>query len=320
MADTRRIVEDTLSRFLPRGHRVGDEFVSPCPFHKGGQEKSASFSVSLETGMAFCHTCHEGWGLRMLLVDMGVSAIEVDTVMARLPELKAPGKSLLREEGAFDGTMLPEQMLLQFRRCPTELLDAGFDIETLQYFDVGYDEQRGRITYPIRNHRGGLIGVYGRYPDGEGPKYRPYTEEIQEFEPRYRIGKKFFMWNFHRVYPLAWKEELDYLIIVEGFKQLMRVWEAGYDGVISLLGSYLTKGQKTLIERLNCDLWLFLDDDPAGWSGTLQVAKSLRAHRRIRICKYPEGAKQPDDMGREEIVEAVDKAESLMKWRRDRGI
>jgi DNA primase len=314
-----------LERLLPRGRGIGEEFSSPCPFHKGGQERRPSFSVNLTNGLAFCHTCHEGWSMSTLLRELGVSHIEAQVITGLLPDVRIVSRrGLFGKVDAFRGTKLPEALLAAYRKCPTKLLDQGFEMRTLRHFEVGYDSKRGRITYPIRDYTGSLIGVFGRVPDGfigeVGAKYKPYQQEIQDAFPGYKFGKKCTLWNFHRVYPIAWHGEADAVVVVEGFKQAMWVWQSGYKDVVALMGSYMNRLQKALLQRLGCEIVLFLDNDKAGREGTLQVGRGLRGLQRISVCGYPGGEKQPDDLMEKEVLNRIAEATDLRTWRKQNGL
>ena len=231
---------------------------------------------------------------------------------------------MFRKKDLFVGTELPEEVLAAYRTCPVDLLDDGFSMETLKRFEVGYDRLRGRIVYPIRNYLGTLIGLFGRVPDelvGEvGAKYKPYQKELQDAFPGYKLGEKQFLWNYHKVFPRAWGHDVDQVVVVEGFKQLMWVYQSGYKDVVALLGSYMTKQQEALLQRLGCDLVLLLDNDKAGRRGTIQVARALRGIQKIAVCVYPRGVHQPDDLTTEQVKDCVNNATNIREWRRANGV
>jgi len=309
-----------LKTYLPKGKQIGEEFVSPCPFHKGGQERRPSFSLNMEQGVSFCHTCHKGWSLKTLLRELGVPQLEADRVVGRFPKRVTP-KSIFRDTDLFKGFEIPELVLVEFDRCPLELLIKGFKKETLKYFEVGYDLERDRITYPIRNVWGTLVGIYGRLSDEEkeilGLKYKPYQEEFQEAVPGYKIGGRQHLWNLHHLYPIAWKVGLGEVIVVEGFKQAMWVWQAGFYNVLALFGSYMTRTQQALIQRIGSNIILFLDNDGAGKEGTLRTAGILRGLQKVKICTYPEKCNQPDDMDSQMVRSCIEGASDLRTWRRN---
>lgn len=326
-----RALLEVLGRHLPRGRPGAGEYAAPCPFHKGGRERRPSFNVNLETGLAFCQACHQGWNFRTLLHDLGLGDRQVDIEMAKLPPgFSAPTKRkrLFRGELLFTtDEVLPEAILSPYRhRCPGRLLRAGFDKETLRHFEVGYDREGERVIYPVRNHRGSLVNVVGRVSErrrGDGdPKHFPLIPEIRDFLDRrdWRPGRKRYLWNMHRVYPVAYHEGIDQVVVVEGYKQLMWVWQSGYKDVVSLLGSRMTRPQKTLLSRLGCDVLLFLDADDAGRKGTLEAAKALRGQQRVMVCEYPDDVRQPDGLDEDEVLESIDNPIDLRTWRRRHGV
>jgi DNA primase len=114
--------------------------------------------------------------------------------------------------------------------------------------------------------------------------------------------------------------EQDYVVAVEGFKADMWVWQAGITSVVALLGSYMSWEQGWILERMGAPVYLFLDNNNAGWSGQLDAAKRLtKAGLRTHIVQYPprlledEGA-QPDSLSSDEVVEQVARAPRYEEW------
>lgn len=326
------LVVRLLQKYMPRGRPASGEFIAPCPFHKGGRERRPSFGLNLQTGLSFCHTCHQGWSFRTLLFDLGLGPRRVDHEMAKVPpEFSSPARRRCTFKGELEftaGDVLPETLLAPYRkRCPSRLLRAGFDRDTLRHFEVGYDRGEERVIYPVRNHRGSLINIIGRVHEhrrGEGqPKHFPLMREIRGFldDRQWKPGPKRYLWNLHRIYPTAFHHGIDQVIVVEGFKQLMWVWQAGYKNVVALLGSHVSRAQRSLLHMLGCDLLLFLDNDPAGREGTLEIAKRMIGIQMVRVCEYPvDERQQPDGLDEEQIRDCIENPVDLRTWRKACGV
>jgi len=104
----------------------------------------------------------------------------------------------------------------------------------------------------------------------------------------------------------AWRQANTFgLVLVEGFFDVAKLVEAGCRNAVALMGSAISEKQ---IERL---LWMqtrvrfphiqiFLDRDPAGQRGVLQVQRQL-ASRGLSVTVFdwspvPESVKDPADM------------------------
>ncbi|MGA7410202.1 MAG: hypothetical protein WBW33_06935 [Bryobacteraceae bacterium] len=78
----------------------------------------------------------------------------------------------------------------------------------------------GRLVIPIHNERGELVAYAGRSIDGSEPRYK--------LPAGFRKSQVLF--SLHRVTGPD-------VIVVEGFFDCMKVWQAGHQAVVSLMGS-----------------------------------------------------------------------------------
>jgi DNA primase len=126
-------------------------------------------------------------------------------------------------------------------------LDQGLRIRTQKYFQVGIDVRSDRITFPIHNRSGELIGVKARYMGNN-----------KEIEDKYKYlylvpcNKSIEFFNFHRAKPyiISQKE----VIIVEGAKTCMYLHQWGFKNVISIEGDTLSGEQIKLLKELGIDI------------------------------------------------------------------
>ncbi len=319
-------------KFLRKVRRSGpNDVMAICPFHlkaDGSEEKTPSFAMSLATGLFFCHACQEKGNLFTFLRNIGVprDVIErgyrflIDSAASNLPSTPDPLRPKI-----FSQAPIEEALLGIFENCPVELLNAGFSMETLYAFEVGFDEAHGRITFPLRDLNGKLVGISGRNPPGIDPKYKVYTEEykVWKLEPRAEPDKRFLLWNADKLYQsLYFSPPHEPLVIVEGFKACMWVRQAGIKNVVALLGSYMSWEQRWIIERIGAPVIIFLDNNYAGRRGTVKMADVLKQTMNVGIALYPprledDDKAQPDSCAPEEIVHAVTTAPSYLRWLMD---
>ncbi len=302
--------------------------MSLCPFHRkmdGTEERHPSFALNLSTGLYFCHSCHEKGNLFTFLRDIGLSrdVIErdyrylIDSASTNLP----PPPDALRCR-VFDLMPIEESLLGLFEFCPIELLQQGFKLETLRTFEVGYDKWFGRITYPLRDLSGKLVGLMGRNADGYGPRYKVYTKEYPMWglPERTEPDKRLLLWNGFRVYTsLYLNAPTEPVVVVEGFKAAMWVYQAGVKNVVALLGSYLSWEHQWTLERIGAPVLLFLDNNYAGRKGTFDAAEVLKRSLDVRIVEYPERLEadddaQPDSLTPDEVVMQTARAPSYLNW------
>jgi len=222
--------------------------------------------------------------------------------------------------------VLDEDVLDEYRHAPKMLLRAGYAKSTLRHFEVGYDPNNLRITFPIRNVYGDLVGISGRAMlEGQEPRYKIYDSEMKMREG-FHIPKEYSMeevkdsvlWHGHVVRPFFYtsEEQSEIFVITEGFKACMWVWQSGYKSSVATIGAYLTDMHAELIASSVQHVVLFLDNNEAGWRGTVRAGRILSSYGiDVRVAKYPDERQQPDDLTPEEVTFSISKPESYILWR-----
>jgi DNA primase len=201
-------VLDLVRRYLPgrQFRQAGNgNILTTCPFHKGGEEKTPSFSVNPNKGLYHCFACHEAGTLKGLLFALHVPRATIDAELVHIQPLLDSQREQWKLEKTFafskkdpfkaDYT-LPETLLSNYEFCPFSLTGRdnpwsklevpadvpiptlpnwGFDPSVLQKLQVGYDQWNHRITWPLRDLYGDLAGISGgsTKPD-QWPKYKVY--------------------------------------------------------------------------------------------------------------------------------------------------
>lgn len=278
-----------------------------CPIHKGGREQRPAAYIYYRSGTWRCHACGRGGPVKDLLMSLGFGDDQASRVVSDL-KTAAPSESSQKREYP----TCPEYYLGAFGRRPLTLVNAGFDRKVLDHMEVGFDESRTRVIYPVRSEAGKLHGVVGgavfpesdpRYPVyyGTEPKYLAYGPR-QGFP--YQLNPKWTLWNYKS---LADRKDFQQpLVVVEGFKALLWVLMAGIDKVVATFGTAYETKQVDLLARMGCPILLFLDNDPAGREATLRLQKDLRRRTSgIGVVTYPRPVRQPDDLTAEEVKQCL---------------
>lgn len=303
-----------------------------CPYHGGGHERTPSMAISTLKPVWFCHACKASGHLSQILRSFGVPRAMIDVLLPRDDKgqyergSSSLAAKILRGKNPFRGKyILDEAVLDYYRLAPTTLLRAGFAKETLRHFEVGYDEQNVRITFPLRTVLGDLVGISGRslYDEIE-PRYKLYDAELIKRKD-FHIPKDYSMeevkrallWHGHIVRPLFFipnngKQEI---IITEGFKACMWTWQNGFEDTIAIMGSYLTQQQAELLSRATRRITLFLDNNEAGVQGTCFAGFALlQKGVEVRVARYPDQRQQPDSLSTEELHQTLTQTWSFREW------
>lgn len=147
-----------------------------------------------------------------------------------------------------------------------------------------YDIYRNRVTFPILDLRGNVIGFGGRVLDDSKPKYLNSGDT-----PVFKKTKNLFALN------LAKNERADRLILAEGYMDVIAMYQAGFHNVVATLGTALTQDQARIISGYVNEVVLSYDSDEAGQKATKRAVSLLSAEGvKARVLKI-EGAKDPDE-------------------------
>lgn len=165
-----------------------------------------------------------------------------------------------------------------------ELVQGGLSVQKKDR--NGYiDRFVNRIIFPIFDIRGKVIGFGGRVLDNSLPKYLN-SPETSIFNKRYNL----YGLNFAKKYI-----QDETLIVVEGYMDVISLWQYGIKNVVASLGTALTKEQGQLIKRYAKKAILAYDSDDAGIKATLKGMELLNELGiEVRILKL-DNVKDPDE-------------------------
>ena len=191
-----------------------------------------------------------------------------------------------------------------------------FDAETMEATglckrnDRGwYDFFRGRITFPIRDPRGRIVGFGARLldPEAKAQKYVNSAEGLLFHKSKLLYG----------VDVLAQSLQLKAtgrVLLMEGYTDVIAAHEAGFDNAVAPLGTSLTREQVALAHRYGDGVTLVLDGDEAGVAAAERgVNVVLEMGVDAKVAVLPEG-KDPFDLLRTQGPEAFAK---VLKSARD---
>jgi DNA primase len=320
-------VADQIAETYLQRVKLKDKYVSAaCPFHKGGQERHPSFWVNRETGAWGCFTCSaKGSSLKYLLRELNVHSRKIEAELeeaekdaqhtAKISEIRRRKKDRADFKGEH---ILPDALLGVFDFAPVGLLEHGFMEQTLRDHDVGYDQRNNRITFPIRDIHGNLVGISGRATmPGDVPKYLIYNGqreidgkvvmgELGEWYPDYsNEGVRDNLWRGHLVYERLFNGTDGQLIVVEGFKAAMWLVQCGWNNVVATMGTKMTSTQERIIRHLGAEVFVFSDNGGPGREAAHNWCQRLAVSTfPVYRVDYPQDCDedaQPDGFSPEEL-------------------
>lgn len=184
-----------------------------------------------------------------------------------------------------DGVDLSNYLINKKKYKKEDLIEAG-----LAFYSGGrvLDFFRGRVMFPLFDHRDNVIGFSGRAIEESysGGKYINTRDTLV-----YHKGSMFFGLN-------TAKEEikkLDKAIIVEGELDVISCFSIGIKNVVAVKGTALTENQVALIARFTNNICLCFDKDEAGYEASKRSLVSLEKKGiNITTCVF-EDSKDADE-------------------------
>ncbi len=160
-----------------------------------------------------------------------------------------------------------------------------------------FDRFSGRLMFPIFNLSGRVIAFGGRIPPGrEGPKYINTPES-----PLYQKSRVLYGFNFAR----QAIDQSGEAVIVEGYMDLVSLWQAGVHNAVAVCGTALTAEHAKTLARFAKKVYLFFDGDVAGRNAVRRSLEPLLAQGvEIRVPVLPE-SEDPDSYVRKNSLEAL---------------
>jgi DNA primase len=187
-----------------------------------------------------------------------------------------------------------------------------------------YDRFRDRLTMPIHDARGRVIGFAARIIDPDkkdAPKYINSPDT-----PLFDKGRTLF--NLHRAGPASRKSGR--LIVVEGQMDVVAMAAAGFEDAVAPMGTALTERQLEMLWRLVDVPILCFDGDSAGQRAAMRAIgralPMLAPGKTLAIARLPAGL-DPDDLIRQQGAQAMETlleepaslADSLWEFERAAG-
>jgi len=147
---------------------------------------------------------------------------------------------------------------------------------------------RGRLMFPLSDHRGNIVGFSARILDenSDSPKYIN-TKETSV----YHKGSLFFGLDNA-------KDEIkikQQAILVEGEFDVITCFKEGIRNVVAIKGTALTENQVTLLSRFTPKITLCLDMDEAGFEATKRSLPIIEKKSLTTTIVVMQNGKDPDE-------------------------
>jgi DNA primase len=346
-------IAEVISEFVPLS-RSGASFRGLCPFHR---EKTPSFFVNPGRQIFHCFGCGEGGSaLHFLMKARRLSFVEaVEELGDRygVPiEYEKGGAPRRPQEDLFRILGLAAETYRELLRSapggrPVRelLLRRGVTSEAEREFSLGYggsgrdllealaragvdparaeaaglllsagggryrERFQGRLVFPIADGRGRVCGFGARAVGNSLPKYINSPES-----ELYR--KSAVLYGLFQALPSIRRDGR--VVVVEGYMDLIGLWQKGVRSVVATCGTALTESQARTLKRLSDSVILLFDGDAAGKRSALRAGGPLYAAGVSPLVLFPPRGMDPDDWAKTvsgaDITERIGQAIPLMDY------
>lgn len=347
-------IESLISSYVSLRRR-GRVLNGLCPFHN---EKSPSFTVYPETQSFYCFGCGAGGdAITFVRRAENLDYVEAVKLLAQRAGMSMPedgvDESLSRQrkrllEANREAARYFHQCLLSSdgAQALSYFTNRGLTMTTIRHFGLGYapdswdslyrrlsslgykedelvmanllqrsrksnrcyDNFRNRVMIPIIDLRGNVIAFGGRVLDDSKPKYINTSDTLV-----YKKSQGVFALNF------AKSHVQDYLILAEGYMDVIALHQAGFENAVACLGTALTEEQARMISRYTGEVILSYDADNAGQAAARRAISIFsRTGVKVRVLKLS-GGKDPDEIirtfGKERFKQLLEQAENDVEYR-----
>ncbi len=164
-----------------------------------------------------------------------------------------------------------------------------------------YDKFWNRVMFPIMDVNNRVVGFGGRVMGDGKPKYlnSPETEIFDKSRNLYGLNR-------------ARTSRKPYLLLCEGYMDVIALHQAGFANAAASLGTALTTGHASLIKRYATEVYLTYDSDDAGTRAALRAVPILKeagiAARVIRMDPYKDPDEFIKNLGADEFEKRIGNA------------
>ncbi|MEI6805632.1 MAG: CHC2 zinc finger domain-containing protein [Myxococcaceae bacterium] len=306
----------------------GPNYLGLCPFHG---EKTPSFNVRPDKGYFKCFGCGASGDVfsflekqsGQLFIDIvkrlaGELGVTLDQSFQPNKTTSSALEALEQAQTFFRENLKGEALayLTQKRKYPEKIIEAhglGFGGSTNL---PGLALFNSRITIPIRNHRGQLVGFGGRIfgaAEKDRPKYvNSPASEVYE--------KSHILYGLYESLPLIKQQKR--VVLVEGYFDVIALLAVGVPAVAPC-GTSLTEAHADLLKKYTSEIILCFDQDAAG-KAAHQKALMLFLSKGFQTRAVHLTDKDPDSLWQQEqgdlLVKLCDEAKDAVQMRIEQAL
>ena len=305
-------------------NKKGSNFWCQCPFH---DDSNPSMAVNQDKQFFYCFVCQEsGNAIHFIRRYENLEFVDAIETLASAAGMTVPYENNRLEKskpsGLLEKAVKFYQSNLNEKTAPKAveyLKDRKITGATAKKFNIGYaqdkwdgllnhfgsdipqkeldesglfskkddrfyDRFRGRVIFPIRNIKGDFIAMGGRIIDQGEPKYlnspeTSFFNKSNELFGLYEVKER--------------EKNIDSLIVVEGYMDVIGLYEHGIKNAVATLGTAVTPNHVSKIMRYTNKIFFAFDGDLAGgkaaWKAVENTFPIIREDINIHFLFFEQG-------------------------------
>lgn len=213
---------------------------------------------------------------------------------------KAIGLSYFKERGFTDETIKKFQLgysLNEWEAFTNEALNKGYNLKYLESTGLSivkqdllaasgtkqFDRFKGRVMFPIHSMSGRVLGFGGRILTNDKKAAKYLNSPDSDIYHKSNV-----LYGIHYAKQAIAKEDTCYL--VEGYTDVISMYQSGVHNVVASSGTALTENQIRLINRLTKNITILFDGDAAGIRASIRgIDLILEQGMNVRVLMFPDG-------------------------------
>lgn len=280
--------------------KTGNDIMTHCPIHKGGQERRPSCGIKtagdgkVPIGQVHCFTCGYSASLQQMISDVfGVKdygnfgAQWLIKNFVTLEIQVRPDLNLALERGSPKKNInyVSEEELDSYRFYHPYMFARRMTKEIIERYDVGYDEKTKCLTFPVRDITGGTLFIARRSVRG---KFFNYPKDVEKpLYGIYELNKYFNEGNFKTNSYGGIIDKANAVFITESIINALTVNVYG-KWAVSTNGCQFSALQLKQIQDLPTrEIIIAYDGDESGKVAAYKLKFRLRTKKVISILQCP---------------------------------
>ena len=230
------------------------------------------------------------------------------TTLLNSEQGKAIGGTYFKERGFTAETIKKFQLgynLDQWDAFTSEALRKGYNLDFLEKTGLTivkeekqFDRFKGRVMFPIHSMSGRVLGFGGRILDSSKKAAKYLNSPESDIYHKSKV-----LYGIYYAKKMIAKEDNCYL--VEGYTDVIQMYQTGIENVVSSSGTALTPEQIRLVNRLTKNITVLFDGDAAGQRAAIRgIDLILEQGMNVKVCSFPEG-EDPDSFSRKHTKEEI---------------